>query len=113
MVEKMQRDRKSPLKVYVSSSDRDEIMSRAMATKLSISDYLRTVGIGHSPKSILDQDAIIKLVQLHADQGRLGGLLKLWLTSRPGEGAKPIEIRQLLKEIEKTQKEIQALVAKL
>jgi hypothetical protein len=33
-------------------------------------------------KSILDQNSIADLAKVNADQGRLGGLLKLWLTNR-------------------------------
>ena len=32
-------------------------------------------------KSILDQNSIADLAKVNADQGRLGGLLKLWLTN--------------------------------
>ena len=31
-------------------------------------------------KSIIDQNSIADLAKVNADQGRLGGLLKLWLT---------------------------------
>ena len=36
---------------------------------------------------------------MNGDQGRLGGLLKLWLVDRPGAGAPEIEVRRLLDRI--------------
>jgi hypothetical protein len=34
--------------------------------------------------------------KVNGDQGRLGGLLKLWLVERAGQGAPEIEVRRLL-----------------
>jgi hypothetical protein len=48
---------------------------------MSNSAYLRQVGLGMPIKSILDQNSIADLAKVNADQGRLGGLLKLWLTN--------------------------------
>jgi hypothetical protein len=84
-----------------------------VSTGLSFSDYLRTLGVGHSPKSIFDQDAILALVKLHADQGRLGGLLKLWLFEKPGEGNSVSEVKGLLHQIEDLQRELKILVGHL
>jgi len=36
------------------------------------------------------------LVRVAGDQGRLGGLLKLWLVDQPGKGAPEVEVRRLL-----------------
>jgi hypothetical protein len=53
------------------------------------------------------------LVRVNADQGRLGGLLKLWLVERPGEGASTVDVRRLLQQIEETQAELRRLVQRL
>jgi hypothetical protein len=48
------RDRKRPLKVFVSERERAEIETRAAATGLSVSAYLRNLGLGFQPQSTLD-----------------------------------------------------------
>ena len=40
-----------------------------------------------------------RLQRINGDQGRLGGLLKLWLADRPGIGASELEVRRLLDQI--------------
>ena len=81
------RPRGNRIDVWADETELAEINARCRALKLSRSEYLRNLGLGYQPKSQFDQDAIRALVKLHADQGRLGGLLKLWLTERKGEGA--------------------------
>ena len=53
------RDRDRPLKVLVSERERAEIETRAAATGLSVSAYLRNLGLGFQPHSTLDQEAIL------------------------------------------------------
>jgi hypothetical protein len=84
-----------------------------VATGLSLSSYLRGSGLGYQPKSILDLRAVEDLAGVNADQGRLGGLLKLWLSTRPGEGAPTTDVRRLLREIEDTQARLRRLVQRL
>lgn len=101
------RERSRPLKVYVSPDERAAIERAAASTGLSVSDYLRRVGKGYQPPSIYDQDAIRDLMRVTGDQGRLGGLLKLWLVDRAGEGAAVEDVRALLSRLE----EVTELVA--
>ena len=75
---------------------------------MSNSAYLRQVGLGMPIKSILDQNSIADLAKVNADQGRLGGLLKLWLTNdaklKPYDRAKlSVNIIKLLEEIKRLQ----------
>ena len=81
------RDRNRPLKVFVSERERAEIETRAAATGLSVSAYLRNLGLGFQPHSTLDQEAILALLKVNADQGRLGGLFKLWLSGQSAPSA--------------------------
>jgi hypothetical protein len=60
---------------------------------MSTSAYLRQVGLGMPIKSILDQNSIVDLAKVNADQGRLCGLLKLWLTN--DEKLKPYDQAKL------------------
>jgi hypothetical protein len=48
---------------------------------------------------MLDHDAVRELAKINSDQGRLGGLLKLWLPERAGQGASAIELRRLIDRI--------------
>ena len=52
-----------------------------------MSVYLKTLGLGYEPKSLLDAERVGELLKACGDLGRLGGLLKLWLSERPGDGA--------------------------
>lgn len=111
-MKKPARDRERPLRVVVSTDERKMIKGRADAAGLSVSAYLRTLGLGHEPKSVFDQDAILAMIRLHADQGRLGGLLKLWLSEKPGEGCSKGQVRSVLQQIESLQQQLARLVMK-
>lgn len=110
MTEKIIRDRKRPLKVVVSDQERALIENKAQECRLSVSAYLRNVGTGYQPGSRFDREALRELVKLHADQGRLGGLLKLWLAEKKGEGTNASEVRSVLRQIESLQMELARLV---
>jgi hypothetical protein len=98
----MRRDTRSrvlPMKVFVTDDERTRIERRAAAAGLSVSAFLRAAGLHEPIRSVLDHDAIIALAKVNADQGRLGGLLKLWLSEQPGRGVSGTDIRQLLDRI--------------
>ena len=48
---------------------------------MSASGYLRRLGLALPVESSIDQRAILELVKINADLGRLGGLIKMWLTT--------------------------------
>lgn len=79
------RDRQRTLRVVVNDHERERIEALAKMAGLSLSAYLRTAGLNHPIRSTLDYDAIMELIRLHADLGRVGGLLKLWLADRRGD----------------------------
>jgi hypothetical protein len=68
------------LRVPVLDEDEAIIKSNAKSVGLSTAEYLRRVGRGCTLPSMLDLQAVSELAKINADQGRLGGLLKLWLT---------------------------------
>lgn len=103
----------SRIKVSVTPEQRARIESCAAMTSLSVSAYLRTLGMTHEPKSTLDDDAIRLLAKLHGDLGRLGGLLKLWLSERPGQGAPTSEVRLVLRGFEQLQRDVKDVVKQL
>lgn len=107
------RDRQKPAKVFLTARERAEIEGRAAAAGLSLSSYLRAAGLGYPVRSVLDHEAVMALAKVNADQGRLGGLLKLWLSSRLGEGAAERDVRGVLEQVEALQRELARAVARL
>jgi hypothetical protein len=107
------RQRRRRLKVSVTEAERDRIIELAALTRLSTSAYLRSLGVGWVPRSTLDHQAVLALAKVNADQGRLGGLLKLWLSERPGQGASTLDVRRLLGEIEAAQAQLRKLMERL
>jgi len=71
----------NPIRVWVTPDEKALIEAHARQTGHSTSAYLRFLGLGYVPKSIVDNQKVIELVKINGDLGRLGGLLKLWLTN--------------------------------
>jgi len=92
------------LRVPVLPDEEATIKQLAATTGLSVAAYLRNVGMGYPVRSILDHRRVEELVRINGDLGRLGGLLKLWL-SNDARAAKfgASTIRALLSKIEDTQ----------
>ncbi len=111
--EEESRDRNRPLKVFVSERERANIAIRAGATALSVSAYLRNLGLGFQPHSTLDHKAILTLLKVNADQGRLGGLFKLWLSGQSDASQETTQFRKLLAAIEDCQHKLKALIGRL
>jgi len=93
-----------PIKVYCLPEERKQIEINAGATGLSLSAYLLNVGMGYQVPGIVDNKQVESLARINGDLGRLGGLLKLWLTNDArtaqfGEST----IRSVLDKIEATQ----------
>ena len=101
----------TPIYVWVTPSEKKIISANAKACGMSNSAYLRQVGLGMPIKSILDHKSIADLAKVNADQGRLGGLLKLWLMS--DSKLKPYDRARLSMNIIKMLEEIKRLQALL
>ena len=99
--------------IRVTAAERAAIEAGAERVQMSTAAYLRALCLGHDPPSKVDLRAIHELGRLRADLGRLGGLLKLWLTDRAGEGTEASEVSRVLAEIEQRQAEIEAAVVRL
>ena len=106
----MESDKRKPtrkhrqLRVPVLPEEEATIKQLAASTGLSVAAYLRNVGLGYPVRSILDHTRVEELARINGDLGRLGGLLKLWLTNdaRTAQfGASTL--RALLSKIEDTQ----------
>ncbi len=66
----------------ISHEDKEIICANAQKCNLSVGEYLRQVGCGFTPKSNEHLERIHDLIIVNGDLGRLGGLLKLWLTDQ-------------------------------
>jgi hypothetical protein len=90
--------------VYCLPEERQQVVANARAVGLSLSNYLLNVGVGYQVRGIVDNKQVEELARINGDLGRLGGLLKLWLTNDArtaqfGEST----IRAVLSRIEATQ----------
>ena len=107
-------NRKRPISVAVSDRDRAKLEELAAAAGVPLSAYLRSAGLGQPIRSnAFNHQAVMDLAKLNADQGRLGGLLKLWLVDRPGQGAPEIEVRRLLDRIGEMQGKLSEIAGRI
>jgi hypothetical protein len=89
--------------------------AQARAVGMSVAAYLRAVGTGYQPRAVVDREQIHEMLRINGDLGRLGGLLKLWLSDdRKLRGFNPGQLRQAilsaLRRIEANQSELRAVV---
>jgi hypothetical protein len=73
--------RKHHLRVPVLQDERQVIERQAKQAGMSVARYLREVGQGYQINGIVDYEQVRELARINGDLGRLGGLLKLWLTN--------------------------------
>jgi hypothetical protein len=108
MKKKPSRQRVKQLHVPVLPSEAIEIKINAANCSMSVAAYLRELGLNHKPKTTLDAKAVLELAKVNGDLGRLGGLLKMWLTNDErlvalGKEQVVPKIHSLLEEIQTTQ----------
>ena len=101
---------KNCMKAYVSDEEYAKITEKARMFGLSVSQFAKAVCLGFEVHSREDQHARGELRRVHADLGRLGGLLKMWLTN---EDEHLVNVRRLLGELEARQAELRRVVARL
>ena len=69
------------LRVPVLPEEEMLIKTNAERAGLTVAAYLRNVGMGYEIRGIVDNNEVERLAKINGDLGRLGGLLKLWLTN--------------------------------
>ena len=69
------------LRVPVLPEEEMMIKTKASEAGLTIAEYLRNLGLGYTVPSVIDNQQVDTLLKINADLGRLGGLIKLWLTN--------------------------------
>lgn len=111
---KATRKHSTPIVVRVTPAEKDTIDQNARLAKMSTSSYLRTLGLGYTPKSLIDLDKVDELARISGNLGRLGGLLKLWLTNdkRTAKFGKEV-IEAALARIDETQNEMVAVMRQI
>ncbi|MDR8093138.1 conjugal transfer transcriptional regulator TraJ [Burkholderia gladioli] len=75
------RRKHQPIRVWCLPEEKAQIEANARDAGLSVSSYLRNVGMGYKIQGVIDAELVGRLAKINGDQGRLGGLLKLWLTN--------------------------------
>ncbi|MBK7492326.1 MAG: conjugal transfer transcriptional regulator TraJ [Nitrosomonas sp.] len=73
--------RQKRLRVPVLPIEETEIKSKATDAGLTVAEYLRNLGLGYQVPSVVDSRQVDSLLKINGDLGRLGGLIKLWLTN--------------------------------
>ena len=97
------RDRQRTLRVVVSATERDLIKRRAQIAGMSVSSFLRTAALNKRVHQALDWEAVGVLAKVNGDQGRLGGLLRMYLKDPDAAGSMA---RALLDQIKSVQRDL-------
>ena len=88
----------------------------ASACSLSVPALMRRAALGHQVTSTVDFQAITELSRLRGDLGRVGGLLKLWLSEDgkwPAPGVQQTDVRGLVDQLQALQSELRARIEAL
>ncbi|MBU0791962.1 MAG: conjugal transfer transcriptional regulator TraJ [Gammaproteobacteria bacterium] len=102
------------LRVPVFPGEREQIEELATQAGMSVARYLREVGQGYVIKGVVDMSQVRELARINGDLGRLGGLLKLWLTNDERTAAfGDATIRAVLNKIDKNQDDLASVMMRV
>lgn len=76
------RPRGRCIPVWVTEEEYLAISGKANDSGQSLSGYLRAVGLRRKLNPVSDVQVMSDVLKVNADIGRLGGLIKLWLSDR-------------------------------
>lgn len=108
---KLTRKNCTPIKVYCLPGEKSQIEANAAVTGMSVTAFLRKVGMGYEVGGIVDLEQARKMVRINGDLGRLGGLLKMWLSDdQRTANFSPAVLRTLLSKIQSTQDELRTVI---
>lgn len=96
----------------VTIEEHQKISEKAAMCNVKVSRFLRNLSLGYPLASKVDQLAFLELGKCRADLGRLGGLLKMALTSKD-KRVDENSLKELLERIEKNQDELLNLANKM
>jgi plasmid stability protein len=101
------RQKTELIQVRATPEEKEKLRARADAFGVSVGELCRQSIFGAKLKSRTDQEAIEELAATRADLGRLGGLLKGWLSGSFPQGIPSSNVRtdvvELLHAIQKAQ----------
>lgn len=90
------------------------ISEKATFCAVKNATFLRNLALNYPVNSKVDQLAYLEIVKCRADLGRLGGLLKMWLSNKERRaGLNEIDVRSLYKEIEEKQEKLLEIADRL
>jgi len=101
---------KIALRSYVTPEEHKIIKENANRARMSVSNYVKTICLGHEVRSAADKSGILDLAKVNADLGRLGGLLKLALSEKAIDRLRG---NSLLDDITRTRRLLEDKVKKL
>lgn len=112
--ERIARKSSTPIKVYCLPEEKEQIEAQAKRAGMSAARYLREVGQGYHISGVVDYEQVRELTRINGGLGRLGGLLKLWLTDdvRTAQFGQST-ILAVLSKIEATQEEMGNVMTKI
>jgi len=105
--------------IRVSEDEHKKLHTQAKSCSMTLSQYLRSIGLNYPINSTIDQQAFSELVKLKGDLGRLGGLFKLWLSNNKHDQMAMLgkyhykNVSTLLDELEDNKKEILNIARRL
>ncbi|WP_442765277.1 plasmid mobilization protein [Sulfurospirillum cavolei] len=68
------------ISVRLSKEEEEYLKEKAAGFGLSLSRFMRDLAMNYPVTCIVDEKAAHNMLKVAADQGRLGGLFKYWLT---------------------------------
>ena len=108
------RQRTESFFIRLTPEEKQIIHRNARDTGYWTAGFMRQLGTGHQPQSIIDYKAIREIIHLRADLGRLAGLLKLWLgESSAAAGTARREINQVRDTMLANQKALRGLIDRI
>ena len=111
---------KRSVRFQVTEDELEQLHIQAKNTGMTLSRYLRSLGLNYPINSIVDQVSLNELMKTRGDLGRMGGLLKMWLTNNDKKQATAtlgshsyFSIDHLVDDIEKKQEELLDIARRL
>ncbi len=107
------------VRIQVTEEQHTQLHQKAKSTNMTLSHYLRSLGLGYPVESKVEYMALASLNKAIGDFGRLGGLFKLWLSNTKDEwdpqlgGKNRMQIKELVKEIESNKQELLNVARKI
>lgn len=107
------RRRGKPIEVWVTDEEKEAITERANEAGMSRSGYLRALGLNSPIRSVVDLTAVADLARVNGDLGRVAGLLKLWLAEKRGQGARPVDVEEMMVNFRVLQAQVRNLMSRI